>query len=32
LREENAALRQQLERMTQLEADNQRLSNLVAQV
>jgi hypothetical protein len=32
LREENAALRQRLERMTQLEADNAQLSNLVAQV
>src|ERR1017187_7299319 len=31
LREENASLRQQLERMTRLEADNERLSNLVAQ-
>ena len=31
LREENAALRQQLERMTRLEADNARVSNLVEQ-
>ena len=31
LREENTALRQQLERLTRLQADNERLSNLVAQ-
>jgi hypothetical protein len=31
LREENASLRQQLERMTRLEADNEQLSNLVMQ-
>jgi ABC-type transporter MlaC component len=31
LREENESLRQQLEQMTQIEADNERLSNLVAQ-
>ena len=31
LREENKSLRQQLEQMAQIEADNERLSNLVAQ-
>jgi hypothetical protein len=31
LREENDSLRQQLEQLTQIEADNERLSNLVAQ-
>ena len=31
LRDENKSLRQQLEQMVQLEADNERLSNLVAQ-